>query len=105
MAWSRMTTDNPDFRLVWYARTESPWCHGPVGTSTDGRKYYIAGIKDFKLGYTAAGRYDKATQDLMDLYTEGLMDGMPNQLIPVRRNPETGVIEQRWGLQQIQVEC
>ena len=95
-----MATDNPDFRLVWYARTESPWCHGSgggyEGTSPDGRKYYIAGIKDFKLGYTAAGRYDKATQDLMDLYTEGLMDGLPNQLIPVRRNPESGVIEQLW---------
>ena len=101
MAWSRMTTDNPDFRLVWFTFNRGPQ-HSRAGTTADGRVYYVEGIKDFKLGYTATGRYDKATQDLMDLYTQGLMDGLPNQLIPVRRNPETGVIEQRWTLQKIQ---
>ena len=95
-----MTTDNPDFRLVWY--TWSPTGHYGSGTTASGREYYLAGIKDFKLGYTAAGRYDKATQYLMDLYTQGLMDGLPNQLIPLRRNEDTGAVEQHWKLAKIQ---
>jgi hypothetical protein len=95
-----MTTDNPDFRLVWY--TWTPTGHHGDGTTADGRTYYVAGIKHFKVGYTAAGKYNKATQRMMDLYTQGLMDGLPNQLIPLRRNEDTGVNEQRWPLAKIQ---
>ena len=94
-----MATDNPDFRLIWY--TWSPTEYGSVGHAS-GREYYVAGIKDFKLGYTATGKYNQATQRMMDLYTQGLMDGLPNQLIPLRRNEDTGVVEQRWPMARIQ---